>query len=207
MVKKLNPLFSRIVSKLRGIRYSIAPKTRILTFGAIYLGPYTNFKHDRTPLIWIQWSDEKYTHGINLHYLDTSDRAWFMRTIYLMSRGGQKITPRNMYNLIKMRRKNIIRVAYRKYFTSLLNSRLVSPGITNLHSLVYTDHNEGFIKQLNKQLKPSSIFSSTAPQISFSETELQDRIIQATQAVPITQRKVAPYINRGGSRKAPWLKD
>lgn len=202
----MNPLFSRIISKLRGIRFSISPKTRLLTFGAIYLGPYTNFKHDRTPLIWVQWSDMKYTHGINLHYLNSSDRAWFMRTIYLMARGGQRITPRNMYNLLKMRRKNIIKVAYRKYFTSLMNMRLVSPGITDMHRLIYTDHNEQFIKDLNKQLNPSSIFNKRVPQIAFSETELQERVIQATQATPITQRRVAPYIRQQGN-KAPWLKE
>lgn len=202
----MNPLFSRILSKLRGIRFSLSPKARLLTFGAIYLGPYTNFKHDRTPLIWVQWSDLNYTHGINLHYLDSADRMWFMRTIYLMSRGGQKITPKHMYNFIKMRRKNIIRVAYRKYFTSLLNARLVSPGITNMHKLVYTDHNEEFIKTLNTQIQPSSIFNSRVPQIAFSETELQERIIQATQAIPITQRKVAPYIKKPDG-KAPWLKE
>lgn len=202
----MNPLFSRILSKLRGIRFSLSPKARLLTFGAIYLGPYTNFKHDRTPLIWVQWSDLQYTHGINLHYLNSADRMWFMRTVYLMSKGGQNITPKNMYNLLKMRRKNIVNIAYRKYFTPLMNMRLVSPGITNMHSLVYTDHNEEFIKTLNTQLQPSSIFNSKVPQIAFSDTELQDRIMQANDAIPITQRKVAPYINKQGNR-APWLKD
>lgn len=200
----MNPLFSRVLNKLRRIRFSIAPKTRLLTFGAIYLGTYTNFKHDRTPLIWVQWSDQKYTHGINLHYLNQSERMWFMRTIYLMSKGGQKITPRNMYNLLKIRKKSIVKKAYRKYFTSLLNMRLVSPGITPLHKLVYTDHNEQFIKSLNEQLEPSSM-KTGAPRIAFSETELQDRIAQASQTVSITKKRVAPYIKKGDN-KAPWLK-
>lgn len=201
----MNPLFSRIVNKLRRIRFSLSPRSRILTFGAIYLGPYKNYKNDRTPLIWIQWSDEKYTHGINLHYLNSSDRAWFMRTIYLMARGGQKISPRVMYNFLKLRRRNIVKVAYRKYFTNLLDVRLVSPGITNMHKLVYTDHNEQFIKNFNEQIKPTSLFSKSVPSISFSETELQERIVQATNAIPITQRSVAPYI-RQESNKAPWLR-
>lgn len=200
----MNPLFSRIISKLRRIRFSRSPRSKLLAFGAIYLGTYTNFKHDRTPLIWVQWSDETYTHGINLHYLNQSDRMWFARTIYLMSKGGQRITPRNMYHFLKMRRKNIVQVAYRKYFTSLLNMRLVSPGITPLHKMVYTDHNEHFIKALNKQLEPSEM-AIGAPQIAFSDTELQERIIQATQATPITQRRIAPYI-REDRKKAPWLK-
>lgn len=201
----MNPLFSRIVNRLRRIRFAVSPKSRILTFGAIYLGPYSNYKNDRTPLIWVQWSDAKYTHGINLHYLNSADRAWFMRTIYLMARGRQRITPRNMYNFLKMRRMNIVKTAYRVYFTSLLDARLVSPGITNMHKLVYTNHNEEFINTLNAQLEPSSIFSNTrVPSISFSETELQDRIVEATQAIPITQRTVAPYIRQGGNR-APWL--
>ncbi len=200
----MNPLFSRIISKLRKIRFSLAPKARLLTFGAIYLGTYTNFKHDRTPLIWIQWSDEKYTHGINLHYLNPSDRAWFMRTIYLISKGRQRLTPKNMYNFILMRKKSIVNTAYRKYHTPLLNMRLVSPGITDLHRLIFTDHNEEFIKTLNKQLEPSSMRSSSIP-IAFSETELQERIIQATQATPITKRRVAPYIIKN-SKKAPWMR-
>lgn len=201
----MNPLFSRLVNRLRRIRFSLSPKSRILTFGAIYLGPYKNYKHDPTPLIWIQWSDEKYTHGINLHYLDSADRAWFMRTIYLMARGGQRISPRIMYNFLKLRRRNIVRVAYRKYFTNLLDVRLVSPGITNLHRLVYTDHNENFIKNFNQTIKPSSLFSKSVPSISYSDTELQERVIQATQTIPITQRSVAPYIRQEGN-KAPWLR-
>lgn len=200
----MNPLFSRILSKLRRIRFSRAPRSKLLTFGAVYLGTYTNFKHDRTPLIWVQWSDETYTHGINIHYLNQGDRMWFMRTIYLMAKGGQRITPRNMYNFLKMRKPSIVKVAYRKYFTSLLNMRLVSPGITPLHKLVYTDHNEQFIKLLNKQLEPSEMRTG-ATRIAFSDTELQERVVQATQATPLTQRRVAPYI-RKDTQKAPWLK-
>jgi len=203
----MNPLFSRLISTVRKIRFSLSPKTRLLTFGAIYLGTYTNYKNDRTPLIWIQWSGERYTHGINLHYLSFSDKAWFFRTIYLISKGNQNLTPKNMYLFIKMRRPEIIKKAYRKYFTSLLNMRLVSPGITNLHKLVYTDHKEKDILALNKTLEPSEM-KLGALKIAYSTEELQERVIQATQAGSITSKRVAPYIKETPiTNKAPWVKE
>lgn len=207
-----NPLYNNMVNKLRKAQFSQASGTKLLTFGAIYLGQYTNYRNDPNPLIWIQWSDRNYTHGINLHYLNRQDRAWFMRTIYLLSKGGQKMTPLNMYRLLKMRRYSIVRAAYRKYFTSLLNMRLVSPGITNLHSMVYTNHRENFIHQLNRQLQPQEMRKG-AQQISYSSEELQDRITQARNSYDIsrktsTQQQRPPSQTEGGATagKAPWLK-
>lgn len=204
-----NPLYNNLINKLRKTQFSQSSGTKLLTFGAIYLGSYTNYKHDPKPLIWIQWSDKQYTHGINLHYLNRADRAWFTRTIYLLAKGGQKITPRNMYRLLKMRRYNIVRTAYRKYFTSLLNMRLVSAGITNLHNLIYTNHREAFIHKLNKQLQPQEI-SKGAPQVAYSSEELQDRITQSKNSYNITQKTSdTGTTSTGGaptSQKAPWLR-
>jgi|GEM_PF-5418262 hypothetical protein len=205
-----NPLYNSLVNKLRKTQYSQSTGTKLLSFGAIYLGSYTNFKNDRQPLIWIQWSDRQYTHGINLHYLNRSDRAWFTRMVYLLAKGNQKLTPKNMYRLLKMRRYNIVKTAYRKYFTSLLNMRLVSAGVTNLHSMVYTNHRESFIHRLNKQIQPQEI-SKGATQISYSSGELQDRITQSRNSYNITQRtsseSTRPASGSPVTRKAPWLKN
>lgn len=207
-----NPLYNRLINKLRKTQYSQSTGTKLLTFGALYLGTYSNAKNDRNPLIWIQWSDANYTHGINIHYLNRADRAWFIRTIYLMAKANQKITPKAMYRLLKMRRYNIVRVAYRTYFTSLLNMRLVSAGITDLHNLVYTNHRENFIHQLNQQIKPQSIRTEGAKQLAYSSDELQDRITQASNSFSITKRtsttSTRPPSQTGGpaTRKAPWLK-
>lgn len=208
-----NPLYNKLVSTLKKEQFSQQTGTKTLSFGAIYLGQYSNWHNDQNPLIWIQWSDKKYTHGINIHYLNRGDRAWFMRTIYLMTKGGQNITPRNMYRLLKMRRYNIVRTAYRKYFTSLLNMRLVSAGITNLHSLVYTNHREKFVHRLNRQIQPKEL-ERGAQQIAYNEDELQDRITQSSNSFNISKRTSGGASKpesqrRGGATegKAPWLKD
>jgi hypothetical protein len=199
-----NSLYNNLVNTLRKKQYSISSSTKVLTFGAIYLGSYVNWRQDKQPLIWIQWSDNKYTHGINLHHLNSADRAWFMRTIYLMSKGRQTITPRNMYHLLKMKRINIVKTAYRKYFTSLLNMRLVSPGITNLHSLVYTNHRENFIHILNKQLEPKEI-SKGAPRIAYTSEDLQTRVSESMNSYNISKKTVSPSTSPI-TQKAPWLK-
>lgn len=205
-----NPLYNSLVNKLRKTQYSqTTGPSKPLTFGTITLGTYSNWKTDRNPLIWIQWSDARYTHGINLHYLNRADRAWFTRTIYLLAKGGQTISPRAMYRLLKMRRPSIVKTAYRMYFTSLLNMRLVSAGITNLHSLVYTNHREGFIHKLNQQLQPQEIRKG-AQQVAYSSSELQDRISQSNNSFNISQKTSAtstrPSSQAPSQRKAPWLK-
>ena len=179
-----------LVNKLKYKRVSGSP-TRMLTFGAIYNGPYSNWKHDAQPLIWIQWSDQNITHGINCHYLNRADKQWFGQLIYLVKRAGQNIDPRTFYHLLKQKRPNIINTAYRMYKTNLLNVKLVSAGITPLDKLIYTTSRDPWIAALNEMIKPSDM-KNMPSKIAFSPTELQERIIQASNAVDIRKQSVGP---------------
>jgi hypothetical protein len=190
--------FSWLVNRLRGLRYAISPRMRMLTFGAIYYGNYSNWKHDPTPLIWCQYSDQKYTHGINIHYLSSYDKAWFLNTIYILKRAGQRMDGRVFYKFLKLRRPGIPKIAYRVYFTNLLNVKLVSAGITPLDKMIYTVSRDPWVAQLNEMIKPSEM--PRKPTIAFSPTELRDRIIQAQNAVDIRKAKV------GSFGTAPWIK-
>ena len=64
-----NRFWNYVVNRLRNIRYALSTRSKIYIFGAIYYGNYSNWKHDPTPLLWIQYSDRRYTHAINIHYL------------------------------------------------------------------------------------------------------------------------------------------
>jgi len=196
--------FSWIVNKIRYARFALSSRTKMLTFGAIYYGNYSNYKNDPTPLIWIQYSGPKHTHAINIHYLNYGDKAWLASTIYMMKRAGQAMDGRVFYNLMKQRRPSMVKTAYRVYFTSLLNVRLVSAGITPLDKMVYTNFSDPWITALNEKIKPSSVANEIIP-VAYSPTELRDRIVQAQNSVNIQQSKVvsrpspfgtAPYIRK-----------
>lgn len=195
--------WSWLVNKFRYRRLSVSTNIKMLAFGGIYYGNYSNYKNDPTPLIWVQYSDARYTHGINIHYLSSSDKAWLASTIYLIKKGNQVIDGLTFYKLLKLRRYSIVEKAYRLYFTNLLNMKLVSAGITNLDRLIYTSHRDPWILSLNEMIKPSGIFGQP-PQIAFSQTELQDRIIASSNATFITKRRVG---NRSGAfGTAPFIR-
>lgn len=187
--------FSWFVNKLRFRRFAAGGPMKLLAFGAIYYGSYSNWKHDPNPLIWIQYSGPKYTHGINTHYLNSMDKAWLGNTIYVIKKGAQAIDGLTFYKFLKLRRPSIVKSSYRVYFTNLLNMKLVSAGITNLDSVLYTTSRDPWIAQLNKTIKPSEM-KSPPVQIAYSTTELHDRVIEASNAIDIRKRKVgqAPYL-------------
>jgi len=198
-----NNFYGWLVGKLKYKRFS-SGQMKLLTFGAIYQGPYSNWKHDPTPMIWVQWSDPNITHGINCHYLNRSDKQFLGQLIYMIKRAGQNIDPRSFYHLLKQRRPNIIKTAYRIYHTNLLNMKLVSAGITPLDSLIYTTSTDPWIAALNEMIRPSEM-KNLPSKITFSPTELQERIIEARNAIDIRQQKVsgprAPFTN-----PAPYIR-
>ena len=75
-----NNFYGWLVGKLKYKRFS-GGQMKLLTFGAIYSTHYSNFKHDPTPLIWVQWSDPNITHGLNIHYFNRADKQWFGQLI------------------------------------------------------------------------------------------------------------------------------
>lgn len=200
-----NRFYNYLVNKLRTSRYSVGNVTglasRLYTFGGIYEGEYINYKHDRFPLAWIQWSDPKYTHSVNLHYLDRSELIWFGRTIALIRKNDQVIDGKTFYLFLKQQKTSIIKKAYRMYHTSLCNYKLVSAGITNMDDLCYASRNP-FIAELNKTIKPSDMLEGTnTPKYksAYSTTELRERIIEAQNSKPLQSQNTT-------FGRAPWMK-
>lgn len=201
-----NKLYQYIVNKLRFARYAFSSKPKLYTFGTIIDATYTNWKHDINPHIWIQYSGPKYTHAINLNYLNYSDKAWFGRLIYSIIRGKQKIDPLTFYKMLKIQRMSVVKTAYRVYFTGMLKGKMISSGINqHLHSMIYTRHKDQFIHALNKTIAPKEIASTSLVEVAYSPTELRDRIISAQNSTSITKQRVSPRTpNTGAFGVAPW---
>lgn len=175
---------------------------------AFYYGTYSNWRHSPRPFIFIMYSGDVYTHAIAIQYMNSSDKAWFARVLFLLRRGNQIMDGVSMYRFIKSRRPSIVRDCYRVYFTSLLNMRLVGAGLTNRWNEVMEGiYKDGWLMQLNENLLPSAMPESVSgPRIAFSQTELRDRVVAAQNTQSLTTRSVrrAPWAQRTG--RAPWLK-
>src|SRR5574344_947362 len=118
--------YGRIIDMLRRIRASVSTSfisgyIRTCPFLTIQSGSYRNWKTDQHPTILCLGSyqgrtpltaSKNYTHGIQLHSIDPYDCAWLLKTIYMMKRGGQIITPIYFYRYIKNARPNIIKKGY-----------------------------------------------------------------------------------------------
>jgi len=191
--------FGWLVEKIRRARFALSSRVSLLNYGGIYLGSYRNWKHDPKPLIFIMYSGPTHTHGIQIHYMNRPDQIWFARFIYMIRRGGQIIDGFTLYKVLKMHRMSIVRTCYRMYFTSMLNMRLVSAGMTSLDKMVYTSHREPFIIALNEIIKPSEL--EGGPQIAYSPAELRERITTAAVATDIRTRRVSPI-----RQPPPWMR-
>jgi hypothetical protein len=196
-----NRFYNYLVNNLRTNRYSVGNTaglaTRLYTFGAIYEGNYINYKQDRNPLVWIQWSDPKYTHGINLHYLDRNELIWLGRTIAMIRKYQQVIDGKTFYYFFKQQKLSIVKKAYRIYHTSLCNYKLVSAGITDMADLCYSSRNP-FIAELNRTLTSNEI--KPQYQVAYSTTELRERIVEAQNSKPLHSQQVSSF------GRAPWAR-
>jgi len=172
------------------------------------MGVYQNWKKDPAPMIYVMYSGPMtftktsghYTDGINLNYLDISQKMWMARTLYLMKKGNQIMNGAVFYRFLKTQRQDIIKKAYRRYHTNMIsNPKMVSAGITNLGRLIYP-YNDPFIQRLNESLAPTEL-RATSIQVAYSPTELRDRITQAQNAIPIQSiRQNQPQ------QLAPWVR-
>jgi len=181
-----------VVSKIRRIRYSaniVRNPWKYLVFGTICEMGYLRWQHDPNPQIFVMYSDAKYTHGINLHYLSYDEKMWIARTIYMIKKSNQIVNGYDFYKMMKIQKYSIVRKAYRKYFTSqILRPKMVSAGFTNLVKLQYTTKDQ-FIQALNKNLEPREI-DYTKIKVAYSNTELAERINEARYGINIAQNKV-----------------
>lgn len=211
-----------ILNKLRTKNYAIHNQNKqSLIFGGIYkIGSYRNFKTDPSPLIFIMYSGTMqfikkqghYTDGINLNYISQGDKMWLARTIFLMKKGNQNMNGATFYKFLKFHRPSIIKTAYRRYHTHLLvNPKLVSAGLTNLYKLVYP-FNDNFINQLNNMINQDQL-QSTKIEVSYSPTEIQERINTVTSMQNINEQRVNQNQNQQNINQqrtnnvAPWVRN
>lgn len=188
--------YNFLLNKIRNRRFSSTNQTipqsnKIYIYGSIVSGPYKNYKHDPNPLAFVMFSDNKYTHGINLNYLGQQEKAWLARSIYMIKKYQQQIDARTFYNYLKQQQISIVKKAYRIYFTGMTDYKMVSAGFTDYDKMCYKSNNQ-YIAYLNKILNPQSLQS--APQkVSYSSTELRERIIEGmnTRTIPIHSATVS----------------
>lgn len=209
----------QLLNKLRQARMSIglAPRSRLF-FGAIYKTPlYQNWKNDPSPLFFCMYSGPMsfvrvkghYTDGININYLTHSDKLWLARIIYLVKKGQQNIDGRILYKMLKQQRPNIIKTAYRRYHTGMINKpKMVSAGMTKYDKMVYP-FSDPFINMLNQQISPESMEFPDI-EVSYSQNELAERITNSTNQQSIhniTQQNAGETIKKIGQQKlAPWAR-
>lgn len=189
----VNNLFHKLTQVLR--RQS-GPGARAVPFalGRVYMTGYRNWKHDPRPLLFILGSDAYYTVGINIHYIGGLNRQ-LISLIMAMRNSGVPWTGKAMYDFMKSRMPAIPRLAYRKYFTSLLRGKLVSQGVSQLPEPNMVKFvTEPFVRELNRRINP--------PMFSFGRRQLDPE--QAEQIRNFTiqtqynqQNQSRPFANRG----------
>jgi len=107
----------------------------ILKTGALFSCHYNNWHNDKTPLLFILYSDSTYTVGLNAHYLTKKDFEKLTNLIAKIKLNTKmKLqfirSPRNFYyNILKPKFKSIIDDSYRTYHTKFLIGIPAHPAI------------------------------------------------------------------------------
>ena len=110
--------------------------------GHIYRFHYNNYKHDPRPLALVLYSGKDKTHAINFNHLPKEVSKEFIDWITTIAINAKRMTPRDTYNLyhgyMKNRIPQVIRFAYRTYFTSKIkNVRKVSKGFFEIKNIFW----------------------------------------------------------------------
>jgi len=129
--------------------------------GSIYTTNYHNFKRDPSPLLFVFDSDVKYTYGINLNYLNSGDQKRMAEFImkYSVVLGGLAMTGTLLYNLFLRETPDLVKTAFRNYFTQYLRGFLVSKGlkersgVTGIPQEVVREFRHPAVVYLNRILK------------------------------------------------------
>ena len=186
--------FSVLADKLRKRRLWL---TNNFSYGAFYYGSYSNWKTDPKPLIFIMYSDREYTQGLNIHHMSYADKEWFKGLIASLALNRNKIDGFTLYQLIKNRRQSIVQTAYRKYFTRMLDMKLVSGGLSPELNNMAVAFPDSYIISLNNALNGRNIL---VDYYIPTQEQIQARIIQAQNTLDI-QKGTTP-----GGRTAPWYR-
>jgi len=196
--------YNYLISKLQNIRYSVFPP-KLLAFSAIYKMQYLNYKNDPNPLVWVQYSGPKYTHALNLNYMDSMDKAWFLRILSVLKRGNQAMDGLIFYRFLKLNRINIIKKCYRVYFTNQIKSPvLVSAGLTEMWDIV-KPFGDSYISILNKTLQEKSSLFTQKVSPAFSQEELYSRVNEVFNSVPLEKQRSVSGVSQQGL--APWFQN
>lgn len=204
-------MFSWLVSKLRQSRFAVTTNSRQLIFGGIYKFNYMQYNKDPAPLVFVLYSGPQrlksgvtnhYTHGINLNYLSSTEKANLGKMIYMIKKGNQNVDGMTLYHYLKQNMRIVNKKAYRQYFTKqITNPRLASAGLTHYNKLVYPI-NDPFIKQLNKLLEPASVNETGVP-VAYNQNELRNRVTQARNFVPINNNQTISNPQGGPGYRKP----
>lgn len=188
----VNNLFHKLTQVLRR---QTGPGSRAVPFalGRIYSTAYRNWKHDPRPLLFILGSDAYHTVGINIHYIG-GFRNQLIGFIMALRNSGVPFTGKSIYELLKSKMFMVPKIAYRKYFTSLLRGKLISSGISQLpEPNMIKFITDPFVRELNRRINPP-MFSFGKRRLNIEEAnKIRDFTIQ-TQYGSNTAR---PFANKG----------
>ena len=189
-----NVLFKRLAQVLQknyGANSNIVP----FGIGRVYSCVYRNWHHDPKPLLFIIGSDAFYTVGINIHYLGAfgSQLINFIRN---SRQANVVLTPNTIYQVLKTRYPMIPKIAYRKYFTSMLRGVKVSEGLSQIQEVLnpMASLREQWVRQLQAAIRPK-IFSYN--KVEYDE-ETAEKIRAQTIQIQYRQNSQKPYQNQKG---------
>ena len=195
-------IINNLFHKLRMVlQKRTGPMSPIVPFalGRVYQCYYRNWKHDPRPLVFVIGSDAFYTVAVNVHYLGAFQHA-LTSFIMMLRESNMVLTGYILYQMLKRRIPMVPKIAFRKYFTSMLRGKLVSEGVS-----VLPEPNkaafflEPWVVQLNRLIRPP-IFSFNKTQYFPHETnEIRSQIIQ-TQYYKDRQK---PFANRKLNQAPP----
>jgi len=188
----MNNLFNRLVGAIKQQQ-----QTSVIPFavGRIYQCTYRNWKHDPKPLLLIIGSDGFYTVAINLHYVAafySNIESWI-----IMMRNSQKVlTGKIIYDVMKMRIPMVPKLAYRKYFTSMLHGKLVSAGLyTGPEPTAFQIAPDPFVRRLNNRVNAFSLSGKPKSTTKFSNKDI-DGVRQQITASQYNTSGQQPFSNR-----------
>ena len=174
--------YSNIINWMRGANNSYP--TKQYSYGTIQSGNYSNWHKDAHPTIlclgtYLGANGKYYTHGIQLHEIDSFSLQWLIEFIINDKRTNSLLNPRMLYTFFKTNNYNLVRTGYRIYHTELCNFNMISPGLSNMDvklSSQINDYRDTIIKNLNNYLLNPD---KQNVQSNINEEELKNQINNA----------------------------
>lgn len=126
-----------------------------LEVGKIYYTKYSRAHHDPNPLLLVLYSDNVYTHGINIRYVGSVQQIQLANTIKKLHNAGLRYSGQLLYATLKKYIPQILGRglgyngprggqtnprynSYRTYFTTFLNGVEVHPGVNKFQAGLFS---------------------------------------------------------------------